>query len=124
MVRRLHIWCCVLALCLATSAWAGSKQRRVEELASVRTHAASSELRLASGELLSIDLARIEVIDRAHPARPARRALKLAPAGSGLVIDFRLDRQGQLRFGRLYILKDRASAEQFMQAEFGAETRP
>lgn len=93
-------------------------ERRVEILAAARTAKASSELRFESGSTLAVALDKVEVIDLRHPARPPRRSLKLAPAGSGVVLDLRHDESGVLRFGRIFLTHDRASAEAFMANEF------
>ncbi|AVP98371.1 hypothetical protein C7S18_14770 [Ahniella affigens] len=93
-------------------------ERRVEVLATTRIAEANSELRFESGSVLAVPLDRIEIIDLQHPARPPRRSLKLAPAGSGVVLDLRHDETGALRFGRVFLTRDRASAEAFLAQEF------
>lgn len=93
-------------------------ERRVEVLAASRTAKTNSELRFESGSTLALTLEKVEVIDLQHPARPARRSLKLAPAGSGVVLDLRRDESGTLRFGRIFLTRDRASAEAFLAREF------
>lgn len=97
-------------------------ERRVEVLAAARTAKASSELRFESGTSLALSLDKVEVIDLQHPARPARRSLKLAPAGSGVVLDLRRDESGNLRFGRIFLAPDRARAERFLANEFRTST--
>ncbi len=119
MLRRwLSTICAVLTLSGAGLVSAGTVERRVEVLASTRFADTVGTLQFEGGGSIQLDLTRVEVVDLRHPARPPRRSLKLAPAGSGLVIDLRRDDQGALRFGRVFIAPDRARAQAFMEREW------
>lgn len=110
----------VLLGCMLSSAALGAEriERRIEVLSATRFANNGSELQFQSGQRLSVDFRQFEIIDLSHPARPARRSLKLAPSGTGVVLDLRRDEQGQLRFGRLFLLKDEAAAAAFLRSEF------
>jgi len=112
------LWLLFCALGLIGSINAAQSERRVDELVSARVTNDGATLQLARGGALDIDLTRVEVIDLRRPARPARRSLKSATAGMGVVIDFRRDDAGSLRFGRIFLTLDRAQAEAFMAREF------
>lgn len=112
------LWLPFILLGLVGPNHAAQIERRVDELVSARVTGTSSTLQLARGGSLDIDLTRVEVIDLRRPARPARRSLKLATAGMGVVIDFRRDDSGTLRFGRIFLTPDRAEAEAFLAREF------
>lgn len=116
-MRRWFSCLCALLL-MPLAAIAGTVERRVDTLVSARAAGGMTTLALANGTTLEIDLARFEVIDLQRPARPARRSLRLATAGMGIVLDVRRGADGQIRFGRVFLAADRAKADAFFAREF------